>query len=128
MIKGFLVAMGLLLAAGGCAKRLALVDAAPHQVQGYHYVGAYVETADPGRLDAGKLKHYFDTTGIRRRIQEQAAAAGATHLVWLYDYGTSAAALGYRNPTPGERPAEEGWELHWAPTSMTLFSMLLYLP
>jgi hypothetical protein len=121
MSKGFLIAIGLLLATVSCARQVLIMDVEAPQVTGYHYIGPITETADPGRIDAGILKHYFDTTGIRQRIRQRAASQGATHIVWLYDYPTSAAALAYRSPAPSESLAQKGWEPNWMPASMLLY-------
>jgi hypothetical protein len=118
MPKAFLIAIGLLLAVVSCAKRVSILEVEAPQVAGYQCLGPVAETADPGRIDAGTFKHYFDTTGIRQRVRQRAASQGATHIVWLYDYPTSAAALAYRIPAPPEGLAQEGWEFKWMPTSM----------
>lgn len=61
-------------------------------------IGTFAETSNPGREDGGLIKHYADTTGVKQRVMQRAAKAGATHLVWMHTYSVAAAAQAYRCP------------------------------
>lgn len=92
-----LVILAPILAAG-CSRHVQLIEIEEQTVGSFRYIGAFYEGHDPARLSSPLLIPYLDVTGCRRRVIERAAKAGATHLVWLYDYGTSAAAMAYQCP------------------------------
>ena len=87
-------AAGLLLA--GCARYYGLVETDVARMQDCACIGTFAETANPGREDGGILKHYADTTEVKRRVLQRAALAGATHVVWMHAYSVAAAAQAYR--------------------------------
>lgn len=92
-----LVTLAALFAAG-CSKHVQLIEIEEQMAGSFKYIGAFYEGHNPARLSSSLLMPYLDVTGCRRRIIERAAKVGATHLVWLYDYGTSAAAMAYQCP------------------------------
>ena len=99
----------------GCARHYGLVEADSALMAACDCIGTFAETSNPGREDAGFIKHYADTTGVKQRVLARAASAGATHVVWLHTYSVAAAAQAYRCPaTPplaAAEPAPEGiWE------------------
>ena len=67
-----------------------LVETDERTVQNCRNLGSVSRTAD--------MTKYFGVHLTRRNIQlvkQQAAQLGATHIVWLYQYKNSAAALAY---------------------------------
>lgn len=108
-----LVTGGLLLT--GCASHYGLVETDPGRLNDCDYIGTFSDTANPGREDGGFLKHYVDTTGVKRRILMRAARAGATHVAWLHAYSVAAGAQAYRCPSAprpsASAPGADGiWE------------------
>ena len=99
-----LSATGLLLA--GCASHYGVVETDAERLTGCDYIGTFAETADPGREDGGFLKHYVDTTGVKRRVLNQAARSGATHVAWMHTFSVAAAAQAYRCPDEAPRMTE----------------------
>ena len=70
---------------------LRIVETDERLVQRCEYLGAVRQGTD--------IDTVFDSVDTERNIQEvkiQAARLGATHIVWLYRYKTSAAATAYR--------------------------------
>jgi hypothetical protein len=70
-------------------------------------IGTFAETSNPGREDGGVIKHYADTTGVKQRVLQRAAQAGATHVVWMHSYSIAAAAQAYRCPQATPRGTAE---------------------
>ena len=82
----------------GCARFYGLVETDASLMSACECIGTFAETSNPGREDGGVLKNYADTTGVKQRVMQRAAMAGATHLVWLHTYSVAAAAQAYRCP------------------------------
>lgn len=115
----------LIMTVLGCSTHTQLVVVEEQMAVDYIYVGTFAESHDPARQTPSLLIPYLDVTGCRRRVIERAAAAGATHLVWLYDYGTQAAAMAYRCPELcGKLPEVSALRLEWIGPSLTVGSML----
>ncbi len=110
----------------GCSTHVQLVEIDEQMAFGYEYVGAFHEDHDPAALSPSLLMPYMDVTGCRRRVVERAAGAGATHIVWLYDTGVSAAAMAYRCPELcGELPVVTELKIETiAPAAVTGFLFL----
>lgn len=100
MVRHLLIILtaGLLMA--GCASHYGLLETDAALLNDCDCIGTFAETSNPGREDGGALKHYVDTTGVKRRVLKRAAMAGATHVVWMHTYSTAAAAQAYRCPAP----------------------------
>lgn len=82
----------------GCASYYGLVETDAVLMAECACIGTFAETSNPGREDGGVVKHYADTTGVKQRVMQRAAKAGATHLVWMHAYSVAAAAQAYRCP------------------------------
>lgn len=100
----------------GCAAHRGMGELDPPVPEGCIPTGTFVETHDPGKLTPLILAPYLDVTGCRRRIVERAVRSGATHLVWLYDYGTAAGAEAWRC-LPATRPAAPPPRAAFSPSS-----------
>lgn len=87
-----------LLTLVGCASHFDLVETDAALMEECDCIGTFAETSNPGREDAGFLKHYVDTSGVKQRVLKRAAMAGATHVVWMHTYSVAAAAQAYRCP------------------------------
>ena len=103
----------------GCASQYAgyfgLVETDARLMSACDCIGTFAETSNPGREDGGFLKHYVDTTGVKQRVFQRAAMAGATHIVWMHTYSVAAAAQAYRCPqknvpTERQRDPDGIWE------------------
>lgn len=99
----------------GCARFYGLVETDAVLMADCECIGTFAETANPGREDGGVVKHYADTTGVKQRVMQRAAMAGATHLVWMHTYSVAAAAQAYRCPrsqplTTAALPPDGIWE------------------
>lgn len=98
MSRYLVITLAVALLLGGCASFYGVVETDAAMMNHCTCVGTFAETANPGREDGGFIKHYADTTGVKRRVLERAVQAGATHVVWMHAYSMSAAAQGYHCP------------------------------
>ena len=104
-----------LLTLTGCARFYGLAETDGALMTGCDCIGTFAETSNPGREDGGLIKHYVDTTGVKQRVMQRAAKAGATHVVWMHTYSIAAAAQAYRcpaaYPSMAAEPTPDGiWE------------------
>jgi hypothetical protein len=107
--------LGALFISTGCARHYGLVETDATLMAPCECIGTFAETSNPGREDGGFIKHYVDTTGVKRRVMNRAARAGATHIVWMHTYSIAAAAQAYRcPPNPPLVAAEAGDDGIWA--------------
>jgi hypothetical protein len=100
MVRHLLMLLVIGMLCAGCAHFYGLVETDAEVVSGCALIGTFAETANPGREDGGVLKHYVDTTGVKQRVLQRSAEAGATHVVWMHTYSMAAAAQAYRCPAP----------------------------
>ena len=104
MVQHLLMLLSIGMLVTGCARFYGIVESNAVLSSDCALIGTFAETANPGREDGGALKHYVDTTGVKRRVLQRAAAAGATHVVWMHTYSMAAAAHAYRCPSPTSPP------------------------
>jgi hypothetical protein len=68
-----------------------LIETDERLVQDCLYLGSVT-----GTTDFGKMFNLFAKSRCKKEARRQAATLGATHIVWLYAYRTSASALAYK--------------------------------
>lgn len=103
MIRQAAFCLAVIAGLTGCNYLVPVRSTDAYNAQECAYVGTFEEINNPGQLSLGTLKHYLDTTGVEYRVKRRAYAAGANHLVWLYNHSEAAGAMAYDCPA-GETP------------------------
>jgi hypothetical protein len=84
--------LGLILGCSNFQKEPAVPIVAERSVQNCEFIETLAENSDPGK-NMLHPKYTYDAQNI---ILMRAAAVGATHAVWLYNYPIGSAAMVYR--------------------------------
>lgn len=107
MVRSLIATIVVAMVVSGCASHYGLVETDADRLSHCVCLGTFAETSNPGREDGGALKHYVDTTGVKKRVLKRAAQAGATHVVWMHTYSMAAAAQAYHCPQPASAVTAE---------------------
>jgi hypothetical protein len=92
----FILTMVLLMVAA-CTKyrpRPSIAVAEEKMVSGCVYLDTLSENSDMGKIQLHP-KHTYDA---QERVIDRAVRLGATHIVWLHNYPSGAAAMAYQCP------------------------------